>query len=64
MDVRDATPEDAAAIAHIYNQGIEDRVATLETELRTPEERVVWLAARDARHPVLVAMDGAGTVVG
>ncbi|MBI3635759.1 MAG: N-acetyltransferase [Candidatus Rokubacteria bacterium] len=50
-----ATAADAAAICRIYNQGIEDRVATLETELRTPDERRQWLAARDARHPVIVA---------
>ena len=55
MDIRDATVDDAAAIARIYNQGIEDRVATLETRVRTPEERAEWLAARSARHPVLVA---------
>jgi L-amino acid N-acyltransferase YncA len=53
--VRPATPHDAAAIALIYNQGIEDRLATLETKLRTPEERHQWLAARSPRHPVIVA---------
>ena len=53
--VRLATPEDAATICRIYNQGIEDRVATLETELRTPEERRAWLASRGPRHPVIVA---------
>ncbi len=53
--VRLATEPDAEAICRIYNQGIEDRVATLETELRTPEERRQWMAARDVRHPVVVA---------
>ncbi len=53
--VQPATATDAEAICHIYNQGIEDRVATLETELRTPDERRQWLADRDARHPVIVA---------
>ena len=57
MEIREATPDDAAAIAHIYNQGIEDRMATLETEQRTPEERRRWLAERGPRHPVLVAVD-------
>jgi phosphinothricin acetyltransferase len=55
MTVRDAIAADAAAICRIYNQGIQDRVATLETEERTPEERAAWLAARGPRHPVLVA---------
>ena len=53
--VRAATTADAEAICRIYNQGIEDRIATLETELRTPEERRQWLAARGPRHPVYVA---------
>jgi phosphinothricin acetyltransferase len=52
---RDATPDDAEAICIIYNQGIEDRVATLETELRTPDERRQWLLARGPRHPVVIA---------
>jgi L-amino acid N-acyltransferase YncA len=53
--VRLAAAPDAEAICRIYNQGIEDRVATLETELRTPDERCRWLANRSPRHPVIVA---------
>ena len=64
MEIRAATRDDAAALARIYNQGIEDRVATLETQPRTPEERGEWLAARGPRHPVLVATDRAGTILG
>jgi len=56
VSVRAATPDDAAVICTIYNQGIEDRVATLETELRTPEERRQWMAGRGPRHPVVVAV--------
>jgi len=55
LGIRDALPGDAAAIATIYNQGIVDRIATLETEERTSEERLQWLATRGPRHPVLVA---------
>ena len=55
LTVRPAIAADAAAITRIYNEGIEDRLATLETELRTTDERVEWLAARGPRHPVLVA---------
>jgi len=62
MDIRDATAADARSIARIYNQGIEDRVATLETESRTPDERRGWLAGRTARHPVLVAVEAARVV--
>lgn len=64
LEIRQATIDDASAIARIYNQGIEDRVATLETQLRSPEERAEWLAARGQRHPVLVAANGAGAVLG
>jgi L-amino acid N-acyltransferase YncA len=63
VTLRPAVPDDAAAICLIYNQGIEDRLATLETELRTPAERLEWLTARGPRHPVLVAVAD-GTVVG
>jgi L-amino acid N-acyltransferase YncA len=53
--IRSATEAAAAAICVSYNQGIEDRIATLETELRTPAERRQWLSARGPRHPVFVA---------
>jgi phosphinothricin acetyltransferase len=62
LRVRAATGADADAICRIYNQGIQDRVATLETEERTPEERVQWLGTRAARHPVLVAEADGGVV--
>ena len=61
--LRPATEGDAAAVCRIYNQGIEDRLATLETELRTPDERRQWMAARSERHPVIVA-EHDGEVVG
>src|SRR5664280_270752 len=62
--IRDACLDDAPSIARIYNQGIEDRTATLETQLRSPEERAEWLASHDARHPVLLAVDSAGAAAG
>jgi L-amino acid N-acyltransferase YncA len=51
MQVRSDTPKDAAAIAGIYNQGIEDRVATFETRPRSADDVHAWL---DGEHPVLV----------
>ena len=62
--LRLASAADAEAICRIYNQGIEDRVATLETELRAPDERRQWLASRGARHPVIVAEVELETVAG
>ena len=51
MRVRAATRTDAAAIAAIYNQGIEDRVATFETRPRTVDDIALWF---DDTHPVVV----------
>lgn len=45
MKVRLATAEDADAIAEIYNQGIEDRLATFETRARTTEDIESWFSA-------------------
>ena len=56
--IRPAIEEDSEAIAEIYNQGIEDRIATFETEERTADERRRWLSQHDGRHPVLVAEEG------
>jgi phosphinothricin acetyltransferase len=52
--VRPAERGDAAAIARIYNQGIEDRIATFETEPRSPAQIEALLAERGDRHPTVV----------
>jgi L-amino acid N-acyltransferase YncA len=43
LTVRAADATDAAAIARIYNEGIEDRLATFETEPRSAEDIASWL---------------------
>ena len=55
FNVRLAQASDMETVAEIYNQGIEDRVATFETRLRTAAEMVTWLQEHSARYPVLVA---------
>ncbi len=55
VTIRTANPADVPEITRIYNEGIRDRLATLETEERTPEDRLAWLEVLDERHPVLVA---------
>jgi len=52
LRARAATAGDVAAIAAIYNQGIADRVATFETEPRSPANIVEWFTGR---HLVVVA---------
>jgi phosphinothricin acetyltransferase len=59
VTARAAAASDAEAIANIYNQGIEDRVATFETRLRSPEDIRRWF---DGVHPVIVVEEG-GKVV-
>ena len=56
--IRLATGADAAAIAAIYNEGIADRIATFETEPRTPEQIAVQLRDKGDRFPTIVAEQG------
>lgn len=58
--VRKATAVDIPAMVTIYNQGIEDRVATFETRRRTPEDIQKWF---DGRHPIVV-VEKDDTVIG
>ncbi len=52
MEMRPAVPADAAAIAAIYNEGIEDRIATFETRLRSADDVRAWF---DGDYPTVVA---------
>lgn len=61
--IRPARPEDAAAVAAIYNQAIAERSATFETVAKTVGDMELRIADH-ARYPLLVATDPAGTVVG
>ena len=55
MRSRTATPNDAAAIAAIYNQGIAERIATFETRPRSANDVRAWF---DGAHPIVVVEDG------
>jgi L-amino acid N-acyltransferase YncA len=59
LSTRRATPEDAAAIARIYNEGIEDRLATFETQPRAEADVAEWL---EHGIPLVVAEDDEGVV--
>jgi L-amino acid N-acyltransferase YncA len=61
--IRTATADDAEAIAEIYNQGIEDRVATYETKVRSVEDQRTWLQSIAGHYPAVVA-EIAGEIVG
>jgi len=53
--VRPVRADDLAAVAAIYSEGIQDRVATFETEPRTAADVAPWL---DLPYPFLVASRG------
>jgi phosphinothricin acetyltransferase len=55
-----ASPDDAATIARIYNEGIEDRSGTFETTLRTADDVRGWF---DGRHPVVVVEDESHDII-
>jgi phosphinothricin acetyltransferase len=56
---RAASPKDAEAITRIYNEGIEERIATFETRPRAAEEIQGWF---DGGYPIVVVEHG-GTVI-
>jgi phosphinothricin acetyltransferase len=59
--VRPARPEDAAAVAEIYSQGIEDRIATFETEPRSAADITPWF---DSAYAFVAVIDASDQVVG
>ena len=61
ITIRAAVADDAPGICIVYNQGIEDRVATFETDARSPDDIAHWFG--DNAHPVVVAEED-GQILG
>jgi L-amino acid N-acyltransferase YncA len=61
VTIRPARPDDARAIAALYNLGIAERQATFETRPRAPAEIAAWF---EPALPFLLAENGDGRVVG
>jgi phosphinothricin acetyltransferase len=59
--IRAAVADDAPGICIVYNQGIEDRIATFETSARSPEDIAHWFG--DDAYPVVVAEED-GRILG
>ncbi|KAA9007553.1 N-acetyltransferase family protein [Paenibacillus spiritus] len=55
LAVRRAAAGDIEDLLHIYNQGIEDRIATLEEEIKDLAYMKRWMEEHQGRHAVLVA---------
>jgi L-amino acid N-acyltransferase len=45
-------------LADVYNHYVRTSTATFDTEQKSVADRLAWLAARDASHPVVVAESG------
>lgn len=55
LNIRKASVLDLESIRYIYNQGIEDRIATLETDIKDLTYMQDWLLKREKRYVVMVA---------
>ncbi|WP_409300434.1 arsinothricin resistance N-acetyltransferase ArsN1 family A [Peribacillus sp. SCS-155] len=53
--IREARVEDIKSILTIYNEGIIDRIATLETDTKDMEYMVNWFASHTDRYKIIVA---------
>ncbi len=53
--IRDAEIRDLVAITEIYNEAILNTTATLDTKVKSIEERKNWLSKHNHRYPVIVA---------
>jgi len=63
LHIRLASDDDLESIRRIYNEGVDDRAATLETEPKSASDMADWWSGHDARYAVIVAED-AGRIVG
>jgi len=64
LRVRSATAGDLDAIGRIYNEGIEDRIATLDVDPKTADDMTAWWSVHQERYAVLVAENPGGDVIG
>ncbi|MDF2923944.1 MAG: pat [Paenibacillaceae bacterium] len=63
MNIRLAEQKDLSGILDIYNMGIIDRIATLESEAKSIADMQTWWDAHNSRYAILVA-EKHGHVVG
>ena len=53
--IRSAMDTDICSIQEIYNQGIEDRIATLETDIKGFSYMKDWFEKHSGRYKIIVA---------
>lgn len=64
LEVRRGLDGDAEAIRSIYNAEVTGSRVTFDLVPRSVEDHWAWMAAHRGAYPVIVAVDGAGVVVG
>ncbi|WP_173049404.1 GNAT family N-acetyltransferase [Nitrospira sp. KM1] len=64
MHIRTATIDDLLAMNDIYNHYVLHSTSTYQTEPETLDARRAWFSEHDEKHPVIVASDVAGAVLG
>lgn len=62
--IRVATVDDLAAIDAIYDHYVEKATCTWQYQPAPPAERRAWFDAHGAAHPITVAVDAGGEIVG
>ncbi|MEO6715274.1 MAG: arsinothricin resistance N-acetyltransferase ArsN1 family A [Mycobacteriales bacterium] len=62
FEIRLADFVDAHDVARIYNEAIEGRTATFETDLRSVAEMAAQISQQSQQHPTLVACEGDAVV--
>src|SRR5260370_24034197 len=57
LEIRAAREEDAAPLCEIFNEAVQDRLETFDSEARAVEDQRLLIAAanQDPKHPMLVA---------
>jgi L-amino acid N-acyltransferase len=58
LTIRLARKRDAAAIADIYNHYVRTSTATFDTQERSVDDQLAWIAEHTDPHPALVAESG------
>lgn len=64
ITIREAAEADLPAIDAIYDHYVLSSTCTFQTVPSSPAERAAWFAAHDDAHPVTVATDERGEVIG
>ncbi len=64
IEIRAAEVDDLPRIFAIYNVEVESGIATFDVEPKRAGADDRWLTAREAIHPVIVAVDRGGEIVG